>query len=243
MIEKTRVETIQMLPFGMLNAFLLINQSNAVLVDTGLPNSEKQVEKVLRGNGLDWSNIRSIVLTHAHIDHAGSAARLRELTGAPIIAHEGDLPQLQGARPLLRPTGAFGRLFHKTGAIQKPFPYFLPDVVLSTGMFDLTDVGIPARILHTPGHTQGSISVLLDDGKVIAGDLAASGVLLGGLILRSRPKQPPFEEIPLQVAKSLKHLLSQSCTRFYLGHGGPLGAGQIRKHAEFLATTGARPTS
>lgn len=234
MNEKIKVETIRMLPFGMLNAFLLINRGNAVLVDTGLPNSERIVEKALENNGLGWSNVRMIVLTHGHIDHAGSAARLRELTCAPIIAHERDLALFQGVRPVLRPTGVFGRLFRKTGAIEKPFPYFAPDEIVSTPTYDLRGAGLQARLLYTPGHTPGSISVLFGEGEVIAGDLASSGIFLGGLMLKGRTKQPPFEEDPEQVAESLKKLLSLNCSRFYLGHGGPLTADQIRKHISYL---------
>ena len=239
MPDNTIVETIRMLPFGMLNAFLLIRGSNAILVDTGLPNSASMVKKALQKNGLDWSNIRMIVLTHGHIDHAGSAVQLGELTAAPLVGHAGDLPYFQGARPVLRPTGPFGWLFHKTGAIQSPFAYFSPDIVLSTDLPDLTEMGIPARILHTPGHTPGSISVLIEDGRVIAGDLAASGILLGGIWLKDKPKQPPFEESASLAADSLRMLLAQGCTHFYLGHGGPLEADAIRKHIVRLETLGA----
>jgi len=241
MPDKTLVETIRMLPFGMLNAFLLIRGSDAVLVDTGLPNSASLVRKALQKNGLDWSNIRMIILTHAHIDHAGSAVQLRELTSAPLVGHKADIPYYQGARPVLRPTGPFGRVFHKTGAIQRPFAYFTPDIVLSTDMPDLTKLGMPARILHTPGHTPGSISVLIDDGRVIAGDLAASGILLGGIMLKDRPKQPPFEESPAVVAESLRLLLAEGCTLFHLGHGGPLGADAIRRHIAGLDGLAPQP--
>ena len=89
--------------------------------------------------------------------------------------------------------------------------------------------------MSTPGHTPGSLSVLLDDGAVLAGDLAASGILLGGIALKGRPKPPPFEEDPLQVARSLKFLLSKGAKRFYLGHGGPLDAGVIERYAGKLA--------
>ena len=65
---------------------------------------------------------------------------------------------------------------------------------------------------------------------MIAGDLAASGILLGGLALRGRPKSPPFEEDIAGVIASLEHLLAQGCTQFYLGHGGPLPAQAIARH-------------
>ncbi len=227
-MTKTSVETIPMLPFGMLNAFLVINGDKAMLIDTGLPNSETKIERALRKHGLDWSSLRLIVLTHAHIDHAGSAARVRELSSAPVLAHYKETPYCQGVSPILRPTGAFGRLFLKTGAIERPFKHFTPDRVMETDELDLAEYGFPARVLHTPGHTPGSVSVLLEDGVVVAGDLVASGILLGGIAFRSRPKPPPFEEEPEAVAASLARLLSLGCTGFLLGHGGPLPASSIR---------------
>ncbi|MCB1438396.1 MAG: MBL fold metallo-hydrolase [Nitratireductor sp.] len=233
-MTKTHVETVQMLPFGMLNAFLLINSGKAILVDTGLPNSEDRVARALKRNGLSWPEIKLIVLTHAHIDHAGSALRLRELTSAPVLAHESDIPYLQGEPPVLRPTGTFGRLFKKTGAIEQPFDYLMPDLVASADTIDLDEFGICGQVRHTPGHTPGSVSVLLEDGNVIAGDLAASGILLGGIALKSRPTAPPFEEDAQEVANSLQGLLDLGFTRFHLGHGGPLEARQIAAHVEAI---------
>lgn len=57
----------------------------------------------------------------------------------------------------------------------------------------------------------------------------------GGIALKGRPKPPPFEEDPLQVARSLKFLLSKGANRFYLGYGGPLDAGVIERYAGKLA--------
>lgn len=233
-MTKTRVETIPILPFGMLNAFLIVRGQQAILVDTGLPNAAPKIEKALRKHGLDWSNINLIILTHAHIDHAGSAVAVRALTSVPIIAHELETPYCKGDDPILKATGLFGRFFQKTGAIEQPFPYFTPDKTLKANEISLEDYGFPARILHTPGHTPGSVSVLLEDERVIAGDLVASGVLLGGIMLRNRPKSPPFEEEPDLVATSLEHLLAEGCQKFYLGHGGPLGTKQIKAHITAL---------
>lgn len=235
-MTKTIIETIPILPFGMINAFLVIRNRRAILVDTGLPNSEAKIEKALKKHGLDWSNVILIVLTHAHIDHAGSAVAVQALSSAPIVAHEMEIPYCEGQPPILKSTGSFGRLFQKTGAIEQPFPYFTPDKRLNvtTTEFNLDEFGVPARILHTPGHTPGSLSVLLDDGCVIAGDLAASGILLGGIILRNRPKSPPFEEDPEVVASSLDQLLARGCRKFYLGHGGPLSSKKIQTHITAL---------
>lgn len=229
-MTKTHVVRIPMLPFGMLNAFLLVRAGKAILVDTGLPGSEAKIEAALGRCGLSWHDLRLIVLTHAHIDHAGSAARVRGRSSIPVLAHRDEVAYCQGRPPLLTPSGVFGRLFLATGAIQQPFEYFTPDMILSEDEFDLSEYGFPARVLFTPGHTPGSLSVLLDDGRVVAGDLAASGILLGGIAFRNRPKSPPFEENTAAVATSLQHLLALGGNTFLLGHGGPLQAEAIRKH-------------
>ena len=205
-----------------------------MLVDTGLPGSERKIGRALRAHGLDWSDVALTILTHAHIDHAGAGARVRKLSKAPVFMHQHDLPYCEGHAPVLRPTGGFGRLFQKTGAIERPFTYFTPDQVVQSDDVALHAYGFSARIIATPGHTPGSQSVLFENGDVIAGDLAASGILLGGIMLRGRPKQPPFEEDTSQVIAALEHLLLLGATRFFLGHGGPLDAHAIAAHVAAL---------
>ncbi|WP_420005993.1 MBL fold metallo-hydrolase [Arenibacterium sp. LLYu02] len=228
-MPQTLIQTIPMLPFGMLNAFLVVQDQRAILIDTGLPGSAPRVEAALRVHGLDWSAIALIVLTHAHIDHAGSAVELRSLSDAPIIAHEAEIPYCQGEPPVLRPTDTFARLFRLTGAIERPFPRFEPDRVMTGDRLDLAPDGFAARLLHTPGHTPGSLSILLETGSVFAGDLVASGVLLGGIIRKGRPKPPPFEEDSRAVKTSLRRLLVEGMETFYLGHGGPLPRETVRR--------------
>ncbi len=222
-----------MLPLGMLNAFVIRSGASAIVVDTGLPGSAGKVLSELRRT--PDRKVTAIVLTHGHIDHAGSASRLRRLLGVPVIAHELEVPYLSGARPVLAPTKGFGHLFRRTGLIERPFDYFAPDVAVNGPEFDLTAFGLEgATLLHTPGHTPGSMSVLLPDGQAIAGDLAASGILLGGIALRSRPKQPPFEEDSALVAQSLARLLDRGGPTFFLGHGGPLPRPAVQAHAARL---------
>jgi hydroxyacylglutathione hydrolase len=235
---RTFVYTIPILPFGMLNAFLVVRGNSAMLVDAGLPNAQAKIGKALNAHGLDWSRLRLTILTHAHIDHAGSAVQVRTLSSCPLLAHHAEVGHCEGQAPVLRPSGPFGRVFAWTGAIQRPFPYFTPDLIMTTDVFDLADYGFDGRVVHTPGHTKGSVSVLLQDGCVLAGDLAASGIMLGGIAMRSRPKQPPFEEDSVAVAKSLEGLLSKGCKTFFLGHGGPLPASAIKKHIGTLRKIG-----
>nr|WP_295773098.1 MBL fold metallo-hydrolase [Rhodoferax sp.] len=104
-----------------------------------------------------------MVITHAHVDHAGSAASLRALSGAPIVAHAGDLDYYLQKKPMrFCATGWFGRLFLRMGLILQPYTPFTPDVLLEEGAaLDLTPYGLDGRVRHTPGHTAGSLSVQL----------------------------------------------------------------------------------
>lgn len=231
---QTTIKTIPILPFGMLNAFLVTGPGGPILVDSGLPGSAPAIGRIVKAAGFEWNDIKLIVLTHGHIDHAGSAAQLRALTGAPVLYHAAETGYCMGEKPVLRPTRLFGRLFRMTGAIERPFPPVSADIPMEGKTLDLKTLGLEGTVLHTPGHTPGSVSLLLPSGDVLAGDLAASGILLGGIALRNRPERPPFEEDPCLAARSLEELLSMSGTRFHLGHGGPLGVQAIARHANRL---------
>ncbi len=231
-----RIIRIPILPFNMVNAHLIVGADGCVLVDTGLPGSECKIEEVLAKAKLGFKDIKLIVVTHAHVDHAGSAARLRELSGAPIVAHEDDAKHLRRETPMtFCTTGWFGRLFLKTRLMFQPYSGFKPDILLSKDeVLDLAPYGVPGRVSHTPGHTAGSISVELSTRDALVGDLIASGILLGGIARKDQAKRPPFEDDPQTVGHELKRLVDAGFERFYMGHGGPLEAPEVERHAQVL---------
>lgn len=233
---------IPILPFGMVNAHLILGSNGCIIVDTGLPGSESKIEKALKQQKLSFKEIKLIVITHAHMDHAGSAARLRELSGAPILAHKGDVKHYsQEATMTFCPTGWFGRLVLKTGFPLQPYTGFKPDILLSDDeVMDLNKFGIPGFVMHSPGHTVGSISLELSTNDALVGDLIASGILIGGLVRTSHSMRPPFEDDPRTVGLALQHLLNCGMERFYLGHGGPLNAREVQRHAHDLMALKAR---
>jgi hydroxyacylglutathione hydrolase len=244
-MSSVRVVRIPILPFGMVNAHLLVGPQGCVLVDTGLPGSEPKVRRALRRLGLDYSDLRLIIITHAHIDHAGSALALRKRSGAPIVAHAGDLDYFLQRRQMdFCTTDWFSRLFLRMGLILRPYAPFQPDILLQDGeALDLAPYGFTGRVHHTPGHTAGSISAQLDGGDAMVGDLLASGVLLGGLIRTSHAKRPPFEDDPHRVADELQALVDAGMQRFYMGHGGPLPAAEVQRHTHALRRLPRRPAS
>lgn len=227
---------VSVLPWGMVNAFIIHSQEGCVIVDAGLPDSGPQFEASLGKVGRTLRDVRLIVVTHGHVDHAGAAAWLREACGAPIVAHEHEKPFLLGEKEMtLCPTRPFGRFLLRSGGPTTPYERFSPDIALrGAGTLDLAEYGIAGRVVSTPGHTPGSISVVGDDGSAWVGDLVSSGILLGGIAFSGRPQRPPFEEQPRLVADQLESLVESGCTQFFLGHGGPLGPAAVRRHTRRL---------
>lgn len=103
-----------------------------------------------------------------------------------------------------------------------------PDVLV-TGETDLEDFGVSARIMPTPGHTAGSVSVLTDRGDLVAGDLIANSFF--GLV-RGRPANPPFHDDPLGNLASLREMLALNPTRLHVGHGTSLEPDRVRRWAD-----------
>ena len=88
-------------------------------------------------------------------------------------------------------------------------------------------------VLHTPGHTPGSVSALFRNGDVLAGDLAIGGIsVLGGIAFKRHVRKPPFEDDPIAVRRSLVQLLDRGAKRFFVGHGGPLSAEGVQRYID-----------
>jgi len=210
------------------NAFLLLGR-RPVVVDAGMPGSAGKIHAGLIRHGVDPSEVALIVLTHGHPDHFGSAARLHQLTGAPVAGHVADLAQYRAgaSRRPYRPTGPTGRLIMRSGVLDRPVRPVEPDLLID-GELRLDDYGVAGRIVPTPGHTAGSISVLTDDGDLVAGDLVAGSVL--GL-LGSRPANPPFHDDPVGNLASLRRMLALDPATLHVGHGGPLDPRRVARWA------------
>ncbi|MEM5431078.1 MBL fold metallo-hydrolase [Cupriavidus oxalaticus] len=234
--EPAKIVEIPILPWGMVNAHLVVGETGCILVDTGIPGSEAKIERALAQNGLKFGDIKLIIVTHAHADHAGSAARVRDLSGAPVLAHRDDLDFFMRRRPMTYcPTGWFGRLFVKTPAPHASYIAFEPDILMGdVSQIDLTSFGAEGVVRHTAGHTAGAIAVELASEDALVGDLIASGLALGGIAFKDRAKSPPFEDDPLTIASELERIVRAGARRFHVGHGGTLEAHEVLRHAAHL---------
>jgi hydroxyacylglutathione hydrolase len=158
---------------GVANTHLVESERGVIVIDAGMPRQARRIVNAIRALGHSPQDVRLILLTHGHIDHAGSAVALKRFTGAPIAMHRADA-RLTATRDLKIPPGrnartdVVGRTIAKFGWAV-PLETFTPDVWLEDGQ-SLRDFGIDARVVHTPGHTAGSVSLAFDDGAVFVGD-------------------------------------------------------------------------
>ncbi|MDY6893125.1 MAG: MBL fold metallo-hydrolase [Chloroflexota bacterium] len=195
------------------------NGEEAILIDSGWPNSAKKILKIIDKTGIMPS---LILLTHGHVDHQGNAAEIREATGARIAVHQFDADLCRdGTNGTVTPSYWFGRLM-KPILNRQRVPSFEPDIVLQGGE-ELSDLGfseVNGRIVHTPGHTPGSISLLLDSGELFVGDLVIPPFPLGMLpFWSSKPGIPFIITSPESYKNSIEKLLEFSPKMVYSGHG------------------------
>ena len=155
---------------NLVNSFALVDQDGSVtLVDTGLKKAPKRIVAGLAAIGKHPRDVTRIVLTHVHPDHAGGAAEMSRRTGAPVLVHGDDHDWARTGRI----TGAndrstlLGRLFARTGDAK--IEAFEPGPALTDG--EVLPVSGGLRVVHTPGHSPGHVSLLVErTGTLITGD-------------------------------------------------------------------------
>lgn len=206
------------------NAYL-VRGERPVLVDTGSPGEEKAILRVLARERIDPRSLSLILHTHGHSDHAGSTRELQRLTAAPVAVHAADATMLAAGRNgPLPPTRLKARLIRPL--VDRPFPPVAPDITFDREL-DLTPFGVDGQVVLTPGHTAGSISVLLEGGEAIVGDVMMGG-FMGGRLQPGRPAYHYFAADLAAVRQSIRQLLDRNPSRLYVGHGGPLDPAAVR---------------
>ncbi len=220
----TDLASVHTLRLTFSNAYL-VRGDRPILVDTGPPGDADRILAAIHGKGVEPHTLALILLTHGHLPVTGAAAEIRRRTGAPIAIHTADAEMLRlGQNAPLRPTGFIARLAAPIvqGARGEPTH---PDLVLD-GPRSLSDLGLDAHIMETPGHTAGSISLILPNGEAIVGDLLMGG-FVGGLVRRAVPNVAYFQDDAAQAKRSLRAVLAAGTRKFYVGHGGPLSAERV----------------
>ena len=184
------------------------------LIDTGLPNREGLVSSGLESIGRQPSDVTAILLTHAHIDHFGSAAALKRETGAAVYASSVDAPAIRGAERPPAPPMFPSWMAPVINLVMPSAEAVEVDHEISKGF------GLPGdlSVVETPGHTPGHVSYLLDraGGVMFVGDAAVAreGEVRKGFMNRRGP----------QWDSSIRHLAEQDFAVACFGHAPPLQA-------------------
>ncbi len=209
----------------------VLKDEGTIVVDAGEPRKGPTFLRGMQRAGIQPHDVRLILLTHAHFDHMGSAADLKEITGAPLAVHEREAEWVETGAPHLPPgVTAWGRMSMSVLRLLEPLLHVPPASVdrrLGDDVISLEEYGIPGVVMSTPGHSPGSVSVLLESGEAFVGDLA-----MNRFPLRLTPGFPIFADDPEQVVQSWRRLLQRDIRTIFPAHGKPFPADVMRAALE-----------
>jgi hydroxyacylglutathione hydrolase len=218
--------TIYPIPLGF-DCCYLIQSDGIVMIDGGAPGKIKAFKKALTSLSIKPEDIRLIVITHGHWDHIGSARDIKDMTGAPIAVHEREKEWLEKAlKPMPPGVNFWGHLLGKTIGLVLPLiniPAVQVDVTIDNEGFSLKNYGIPGKVIYTPGHSSGSVSVILETGDAFVGDMA-----MNQFPMSIRPGLPIFAEDLPTLKESWRRLLDEGVKTIYPAHGKPFSADILR---------------
>ena len=214
------------------NSYLLVSEGGMTLVDTGLAGDVSRVVAQIEKAGLDPSDLRAIVITHAHADHIGGLAGLVRRFGSDVIAHRLEVPYIEGTEPLPSRTGLQKTMLWLHDRLAKSGTGTMVSRQLEDG--ESLDVLGGMRVTHTPGHTPGSLCLFQEEtGVLFCGDLLFNGnPLTGRGGLRYAPRA--FSVDPDEVPRSAQKLALLSIKALCMGHGEPIVHTRGVKMAELL---------
>lgn len=176
------------------NYWVVSAGTSRLLIDLGYPGTMGIMQANLRRMGIPLSEIRYALATHYHIDHAGLAQELKN-AGVPLLVVDVQVTSIPLMVRWTKPADHFVDISTTDNVT----------ISVAESRVVLGEIGIDGEIIHTPGHSDDSVSVLLDGGSVLTGDLTAPAVAT--------------EEQMSVVVESWRRLRERGATHVYPGHG------------------------
>ncbi|MFS1300809.1 MBL fold metallo-hydrolase [Streptosporangium longisporum] len=220
------MEIVRLLPelhqlrFEVGHAYLWADPGALTLIDTGVAGSGPAIAEAVRSLGRDPGEIRTVVLTHFHEDHTGSAAEVAGWGDVTVMAHRLEAPvvrgEVPGPPPVFTDAPDWERDLYENMVKPPPAPPCRVDRELEDG--DVIDFGGGARVVLADGHTDGSVAVYLPGRRVLfTGDAVASmdGTPILGVFNLDRPR----------AAETFRRLAALDADTVCFGHGDPLTGG------------------
>jgi hydroxyacylglutathione hydrolase len=213
------------------NAYLVEGDNGLMLVDTGMPGSERGIFGALDKIGRKPEDVKLVLITHRHLDHIGSVAAIKHRTGATLVSHQFEKPYIAGTLRILTPPAwsVKGRIVRRllglaqwTGKLLRVIKYQPIYVDMASDDEDVLErVGVDGSIVWTPGHTKGSVSLYLNKQKTaIVGDLLRGG--------HGKLGEPLFMESIPQTQASVQRIQELGVELICPGHGKPSSASSVR---------------
>jgi hydroxyacylglutathione hydrolase len=207
---------------------MISNGRNNLLIDSGPARNWSKLERKL--NDIHVSQLEYLVLTHTHFDHAGNASAIRDKYNTQVIVHQAEVQYItKGMNTMLQGTNPFTQslvvVFGKRILSKFKYKPCHCDIVVHS-FFDLKAYGFNAYIIHTPGHSPGSISVIVDNEIALVGDT------MFGVFKRS--VNPPYAENPKQTVQSWGTLLATNCYLFLPAHGAGISRELVQNNFDKL---------
>lgn len=209
--RRINMSGIHQIKCGNVNCYIIENGTNGILVDTG---KKEFFEKVIES--CKFYNVKLIVLTHAHFDHAENAAQISDVLGIPIGMDENDCNLIQSnTNQSLSAANILGKIVLSASLKEfsvRSMPEFKPNVLLHNDD-SLSDYGIDAHIISLPGHTDGSIGIDVDNKHLIVGD---------ALMNMFFPTVSMLYHNRDNMLESARKISSLGNRMIYFGHGKPV---------------------
>jgi glyoxylase-like metal-dependent hydrolase (beta-lactamase superfamily II) len=204
----------------------LIARDTVTLIDTGLPrNSAKIVNYIQETLKRRPADIKTIVLTHYHIDHIGNVHELKKMSGASVAIHEADADYVSGKKRPPVPKSWKIKIFRAMGLFFRT-PDIEPDIILKDG-----DSIAGLTCIHVPGHTPGSICLYDSSAKVLfAGDI----LRFDGSKINEAP--PLFTMDAAEARQSIRKIAAIDFDVMLPGHGIPLSHDASARVREYVAS-------
>ena len=205
------------------NCYLVTSGQEMVLIDAGMRGSSRKVAKYLKKMGKNFADIKYIFITHADIDHVGGAAEMKKSTGAKIVIHAGDAGVLAGTDKGRNLKGIMGLL-----KLLSPIMHAAPvqaDIVLKEN----TEIA-GYKIISTPGHSDGSISIYIPGKVIFVGDALRTDQ-------SGNPKRPSkmLAADMVQAKESVQLIAGLDFEQLLVGHGAPVRGNASARVKELLA--------
>lgn len=201
--------------WGISSLFLVEHRGVLTLIDTG--SAKTSVARILRGvaqTGHEAEDVRQIVLTHCHGDHAGRAKALQDATGAAVLAGAEDVPVIEGRAPYPGPTGPLAPLYNWFGSYER--------LSVDHAISERQEIEGGLVVIPTPGHTAGHISVFAPDHQAL---------VIGDTVWHLGQVRPSWRNFTWDTeanAESIKLLAELPVGRVMPGHGPDFRGDRLR---------------